>query len=127
LTRALSAALSASDEDYMAYLFSLVTLFAASLVVPLHAQTADKNVPAANSGYSDHVTEPGPPLVYRSTFDMYRALRDVTLLPWRAANDRVGAIGGWRFYAREAQQSNGPSTGQPTPAPPPAATPHHKH
>ena len=110
----------------MAYLFSLVTLFAASLVVPLHAQTADKTT-SANSGYTDHVTEPGPPLVYRSTFDTYRALRDVTLLPWREANDRVGAIGGWRFYAREAQQSDAPSTGQPTPARPPVATPQHKH
>ena len=110
----------------MAYLFSLLTLFAVSSVVPLHAQTADKTTPA-NSGYTDHVTEPGPPLVYRSTFDAYRALREVTLVPWREANDRVGAIGGWRFYAREAQQPNAPSTGQPTPARSPVANPHHKH
>jgi hypothetical protein len=126
LTRALSAALSACDEDYMAYLFSLVTLFAASFAVPLHAQTAEKNTPAY-SGYPDNVREPVPSLTYRSTFDAYRAQRDVTLLPWREANDRVGAIGGWRFYAREAQQPNAPSTGQPTPARSPVANPHHKH
>ena len=111
----------------MAYLFSLLTLFATSLVVPLHAQTADRSTLTANSGDSDNARESVPPLVYRSTFDTYRAQRDVTLLPWREANDRVGAIGGWRFYAREAQQSNAPSTGQPTPARSPAANPHHKH
>lgn len=111
----------------MAYLFSLLTLFAASLVVPLHAQTADKSAPTANSVDPDKAREPVPPLVYRSTFDAYRAQRDVTLFPWREANDRVGAIGGWRFYAREAQQSNGLSTGQPAPARSPAANPQHKH
>ena len=110
----------------MAYLFSLLTLFAASLAVPLHAQTADKSTPA-NSGNADNAREPVPPLVYRSTFEVYRAQRDVTLLPWREANDRVGAIGGWRFYAREAQQPNAPSTGQPTPARSPVVNPHHKH
>ena len=113
----------------MVYLFSLVTLFAALLAAPLHAQTADKSTSTATSGHAGNTTEPVPPLIYRSTFDTYRAQRDVPLLLWRGANDRVGAIGGWRFYAREAQQGNGPSTGQPTPAPAPApaSTPQHKH
>ena len=109
----------------MAYI-SFLMLFAALLVMPLHAQGADKTTPAANSGYPTNA-EPVLPLVYRSTFDAYHAQRDVTLLPWREANDRVGAIGGWRFYAREAQQSNGSSTRAPTPARPPAANAQHKH
>ena len=119
--------LSICDEGFMAYLFSLVTLFAALLAVPLHAQTAGKSTSTATSERAGNTTDPVSPLIYRSTFDTYRAQHDAQLLPWRDANDRVGAIGGWRFYAREAQQGNGPSTGQPTPAPAPASTPQHKH
>ena len=111
----------------MVYLFFSLTLFAASLALPLHAQPADKAAPTATSGDTGNAREAVPPLRYQSTFDAYRAQGDVTLLPWREANDRVRAIGGWRFYAREAQQSDGPPTGQPTPAGSPTATPRHKH
>jgi hypothetical protein len=36
-------------------------------------------------------------------FDRYRGWRDEPLLDWRAANARVGQIGGWRTYLRESQ------------------------
>lgn len=36
-------------------------------------------------------------------FDRYQAWRDTPPLDWRAANERVGEIGGWRTYLREAQ------------------------
>ncbi len=48
-----------------------------------------------------------PPLVYRSPFSAYRPMADATPVPWRQANDLVGHIGGWRVYAREAQQAAG--------------------
>lgn len=35
--------------------------------------------------------------------DGYQAWRDEPLEAWRAANDRVGEIGGWRTYLRESQ------------------------
>ena len=45
---------------------------------------------------------PGGP-AYRSAFDGYRHHADQPVGSWREANDRVGRIGGWRAYAREAQ------------------------
>ena len=59
-----------------------------------------------------------PALAYASPFSQYRRPGDEKLISWRDANDTVARIGGWRAYAREAQQ--------PEPAPaakPPAATP----
>jgi hypothetical protein len=38
---------------------------------------------------------------YESPFARMRAA-DATPIPWREANERVGHIGGWRAYAREA-------------------------
>ncbi|HOM12965.1 MAG TPA: hypothetical protein PLB41_06570 [Rubrivivax sp.] len=45
-----------------------------------------------------------PALSYRSSFARYRAFNDDKPLSWREANDAVARIGGWRVYAREAQQ-----------------------
>jgi len=45
-----------------------------------------------------------PPLSYRSSFSRYRGLSDDKTVSWREANDAVARIGGWRVYAREAQQ-----------------------
>lgn len=60
-----------------------------------------------------------PPLVfvsqYFSIFSNYQPYKEQPLLPWREANDNVGKIGGWRFYAREAQQPD---------AAPPSSEPH---
>jgi hypothetical protein len=39
-------------------------------------------------------------------FQQYRGWRDEPLQDWREANQRVGEIGGWRTYLREAQQSD---------------------
>lgn len=57
-------------------------------------------------------TDPGarvPAQSYRSPFADYKPLGETTVGDWRAANDEVGRIGGWRAYAREAQA--------PSPAP----------
>lgn len=52
-------------------------------------------------------TQAAAPLQYRSVFEGYRGHAAETVLPWRESNDRVGRIGGWRSYAREAQQAAG--------------------
>lgn len=44
------------------------------------------------------------PLTYHSPFAAYRADKVEELGSWREVNDRVGSIGGWRVYAREAQE-----------------------
>jgi hypothetical protein len=45
-----------------------------------------------------------PPVQHRSVFGGYKRAQDSKVGSWRDANDTVTAIGGWRFYAREAQQ-----------------------
>lgn len=47
-------------------------------------------------------------LEYRSILTQYQVYREQTLTPWVAANDTVARIGGWRIYAKEAQQAASP-------------------
>ena len=68
-----------------------------------------------------------PKVSYNSAFTQYRSLGNDKPISWREANDTVTRIGGWRVYAREAQQPD------PTPTPamkpgeqPPAAAPTHQ-
>jgi len=67
-----------------------------------------------------------PPLVYRSTLSTYRRAGEFESVPWREANDRVGRIGGWRAYAREANAPD-PAASAPlsplSPPPPPPPSP----
>lgn len=44
-----------------------------------------------------------PAAAYRSVFADFRPMGETKVGDWRAANDEVGRIGGWRAYAREAQ------------------------
>jgi hypothetical protein len=74
-------------------------------------------------------TAPTPTVTYRSTFDGYQPFNDQQVGSWKDANDNVGRIGGWRAYAKEAQQGEGKGEGKPTEAPAaaPAHPPSHKH
>lgn len=62
-----------------------------------------------------------PALRYDSVTAQYRRLSDEKAVPWRDANDAVARIGGWRAYAREAQQADetpaAPATKPPTDMP----------
>lgn len=64
-----------------------------------------------------------PAAEYRSPFADYRPLGDEAVGNWRAANDEVGRIGGWREYAREVQGADsslktpGAPAAKPSPAP----------
>lgn len=42
---------------------------------------------------------------YRSTFETYQPFTDEKILPWKLANDTAATIGGWRAYARQAQDA----------------------
>jgi hypothetical protein len=59
-----------------------------------------------------------PSLTYRSSFSRYRGLSDDKPVGWREANDAVARIGGWRVYAREAQQPEATPTGTNVPTSP---------
>lgn len=60
-----------------------------------------------------------PPVIYQSPFRDYRPIGEDQPIPWKAANDEVRRIGGWRVYAKEAQ--DGTASANPaapaTPAP----------
>lgn len=50
---------------------------------------------------------PAPELMAPVFFQNYQAWRDEPLLDWRAVNDRVSEVGGWRTYLRESQPAAG--------------------
>jgi hypothetical protein len=85
-----------------------VTLLAAS--ASIQAQ------PTARSARAD----PGDPTT-RVPAVVYESSLTASQLPseappsWRQANDTVARIGGWRAYAREAQQSAEPRVSSPPP------------
>ena len=88
-------------------------LLAALLLATLTAQAQ----PAAKAARPDPLdpTASVPAPSYLSSFSQYRLLGDEKPVSWRDANDTVTRIGGWRAYAREAQQ--------PDPAPAAPAAP----
>ena len=64
---------------------------------------------AAKIPPSEPAREPAAP------FDRYQGWRDTPLADWRAANDRVGEVGGWRAYLRESQPEADTGHGQDAP------------
>lgn len=52
-----------------------------------------------------------PSLAYRSVIKAYKPYADASVTSWRAANDTTAQVGGWRTYAKEAQQPDGPGKG----------------
>jgi hypothetical protein len=111
------------------------TLLAALTVAPFTAVGAQDVQPAKTAG----VRDPGDPNAavpaarYRSAFERYRPNAEAEVGTWRAINDTVGRIGGWRVYGREAiadaEARDAPAAskrnGDAGPAPQPAHD--HKH
>ena len=69
-----------------------------------------------------------PSVRYESTLPQSRRTGEDKPVAWREANDTVARIGGWRVYAREAQQPDPVAAANPAapaqaPAPAPAPTP----
>ena len=65
-----------------------------------------------------------PSVRYESSFSQFRRTGDDKPVAWREANDAVARIGGWRVYAREAQQPDPAAAEKPAaPAQAPAQTP----
>lgn len=65
-----------------------------------------------------------PSVRYESSIAQFRRTGDDKPVAWREANDAVARIGGWRVYAREAQQPDPAAAEVPAvPAKAPAQTP----
>ena len=54
-------------------------------------------------GIADAQTSSAP-APYRSAMEGYKPYTDEKIVDWKQANDSTGKIGGWREYAKEAQQ-----------------------
>ena len=54
---------------------------------------------------------------YLSPIADYQPFVDEKVTSWKAANDKVGQIGGWRAYAKEAQQPENTPSLMPAAAP----------
>ena len=77
-----------------------------SMAIFIAAAASALTATAANAQMRADPADPSarvPDATYRSPFADYRLLGDEAVGNWRAANDEVGRIGGWREYAREVQ------------------------
>jgi hypothetical protein len=97
----------------------VVTLLtAASLIHPFaHAQGAPGRTERADPLDAQARV---PAITHVSPLASYRRLGDDKRIAWAEANETVNRIGGWRAYAREAQQ---PDPAAPAPTPTPTLTP----
>lgn len=87
------------------------------------AVTAALAAPVA--GAQSAAPAPTPTPSFLSALEGYQPFSDQQVAPWREMNDTVGRIGGWRAYAREAQEgakpSQAPAPAQAAPAQAPSA------
>ena len=65
-----------------------------------------------------------PPLVVPSTLAAYRRTADTPAGDWKAANEQVARIGGWRAYLREASRTEPAHAARPASA---AGSGHGRH
>ncbi len=77
--------------------------FASTTSEDISGSTTDENVVSMRNPTSGKIDFG---LKHNSAIELYRNYEEVTLQDWKAANDRVGEIGGWRAYAREAFLAN---------------------
>jgi hypothetical protein len=93
-------------------------LAAASLLASLTAQAQ----PADKTARPDPLDAKAsvPALSYESSFSQTRRPGDEKPVSWRDANDTVTRIGGWRVYARQAQQQDPAPAAKPADATPAA-------
>lgn len=98
-------------------LFVWLPLFAAFVFSSSDAQVVGPSAAPVKAEQPINPYATVPPTTYRSAFSAYRASGDAAVVSWREANDLVGRIGGWRVYAREAQQppAGAPATVVPSP------------
>jgi hypothetical protein len=93
----------------------LLTTFSVVVVPSTLAQPASS--PSAPAGQLQVTTSPTP-----SALESYRPFTEEKILPWKQANETVGAIGGWKAYAKEAAEAR-QSQDQPSPPTRPQTTP----
>lgn len=94
---------------------------AALLLWATLAQAQASPVPPAAPASGPATTSATTSLSYRSAIQSYKPWAEMPVASWRAVNDTTAQVGGWRVYAREAQQPDEPvkdATGSQTPTRP---------
>ena len=107
----------------MSYFSSQFAPRAAALTLSLFAVSAFAQSPHNHAAMAPAKPAPAvivaPPatnaLGYESVFARYKSYRDEKTGSWREANDTVERIGGWRAYAKEAQQPEAATPAKPNP------------
>jgi hypothetical protein len=82
---------------------STAAAIAWSQTMNTHSMATQTEPPVATP-VAEMPTGNAAPLRYDSAFGRYKSYREEKATPWRDANDTVTQIGGWRVYAKEAQQ-----------------------
>lgn len=100
------------NEDFMSRRFALHSMTAAAVLAAFAASaqpTPPAPAPAASTPAASAAQAPG----YQSSLERYRPFAEEKPIPWSQANDMVRQIGGWRAYARQAQDAT--PSGDPSP------------
>ena len=78
----------------------LVVLSSATLLVGYASAQTGMPAPPDSAAPTTAVS----PTPFESAFEGYQSYSDDKMTNWRAANDAVARIGGWREYAKQAQE-----------------------
>ena len=81
---------------------------------------------ATAAAFAQSTTATAPP-GFKSVFEGYQPYSDEKLLAWKEANDKVARAGGWRTYAREAEQATPATDAAAAPAPARVPAPQAEH
>lgn len=84
-------------------------LLSAGLLLSVSLVHAQFTVGAVTTAPTDSVSV-NSLFQFHSVFTHYHMFTEQSVLPWQKANDDVGKIGGWRFYAKEASQPGAADT-----------------
>lgn len=83
---------------------TVCAILAISTIAPVHARhKPEESAPAITE------SSPSTPRLrvpeYQSPLTAYKPYQEKDSPGWKELNDRVGELGGWRYYAREAFES----------------------
>ena len=112
------------NQAWLTFVLAAAVPVAMAQVAPSGHEQAPA-VPASGPPSTATASDPASSSLigFESAFQSYRSYADERMASWSQANDQVGRIGGWRAYAREAQEPAASGTSATTTPTAPAAAP----
>jgi hypothetical protein len=105
-------------------MFRRLLLLSIAVPATMAALSVSAQPPQQPGGAAPTPGAEGRPGDHRSAFEGYQNFADEKVQSWKEANDTVGRIGGWRTYAKEAQEG---AAGDQPEGQAPGAAGHGKH